>query len=126
MEEISKELARAVMEFVTDSHMKMMQKRIDTKDLRIAFPKYLERYFIEGMYHLHGRAFGVASELNEIYGIPVHPTWENALTLYFVSYPQAVFADIPVFKLSFATESKDYGLGKAVITHIAKTYGYKQ
>ena len=49
--EASAQLFKIVIDFVTESNYEMMEYGIDSKDLRIAIPTYLERLIIEGMYN---------------------------------------------------------------------------
>jgi len=98
-----KYLAETVLAFVKDSSYQMGVHRIKKDQCRIAFPSYLERSFLSGMVEIYGPMHFQSEKLTNIKGIEVHPTWENAITFYYIHSVRFPEENIPVFKLNFDT-----------------------
>jgi len=100
-----KYLAETVLAFVKDSSYQMGVHRIKKDQCRIAFPSYLERSFLSGMVEIYGPMHFQSEKLTNIKGIEVHPTWENAITFYYIHSVRFPEENIPVFKLNFDTKT---------------------
>lgn len=111
--------ASSVNSFVHSSYCEMLARGIDPDDLRIAFPNYLIRYFIEGC--LINKPI---DDFKYIHGIEVHPTWENAITVYYIRYP-ARFYKVPIFRMEFTEENKQHGLTKKIIVDLSEHFNFQ-
>lgn len=118
-EETVRQLAESIYEFINDSYYQMLSFGVNTDEMRIAFPEYLKPFFKSGLHLLQTtRATPIPPIHDSINGIILHPTWENAITLYCIDYPKTMLSEIPIFKFSFNTEHKEFGLGRAIIMDI--------
>ena len=110
----------SVQNFLQDSYYELLSFGIGEKDIRCAFPSHLQRFL-----YSHTITIDKSIKVKSLFGIKVHPTWENSITVYCTDYIRSVHNNIPIFKLSLSEQSKKYNLYESIILDFSKIFCYK-
>ena len=106
--------------FIQDSYFELLSFGVGEEDIRCAFPLHLQRFL-----YPHTTVVDESINLKRLFGIRLHSTWENSITVYCTDYIRSVHNNIPVFKLSLSEQSEKYNLYESIIIDFSKIFCYK-